>query len=149
MFIIQQDTEAIGFLYFTLTTYCIYLRLSFTLDKVRRAFFLYLLRPPYGQPHLLELLQGLAALQVVRDGHPLAVHRQAADKGRVGSVVLVAHLLEVADELGDTEPVSGRGYRLAVQQDVLGGQLDVSAILRCTHLEISGSGKGRPYVKCW
>ena len=65
-------------------------------------------------------------------GHLLAVERQAGDVGREAGLVLVVHLLEVFSELRDAKPVPCGIYRVALEQDVLGGQGDVGSVQRCT-----------------
>ena len=67
-------------------------------------------------------------------GHLLAVERQAGDVGREAGLVLVVHLLEVFGELRDAKPVPCGIYRVALEQDVLGGQGDVGSVQRCTDL---------------
>ena len=79
----------------------------------------YLLRPPPCQPHLLQLLEGLAALQVLSHRHLLAVEGEPGDVGRVACLVLVAPLLEEPGEVRDAEPAPAGLDGGAVQQDVL------------------------------
>ena len=97
----------------------------------------YLLSSPHLQPHLLDLLQGLAALQVFGDRHLLAVDGEAADVGRECLLNLVPTLDEVTDELADAKPVPGGHGGLAVQHDVLGRQPDVGSVRCGTHLGVT------------
>ena len=102
---------------------------------------IYLLGPPHREPHLLKLLQGLAAQQVLCHGHLLAGDGQSGHVGGKAGLVLAGRLAKVSVEFGDAEPVPGRLDGVAVEQHVLRGQLDVAAVRSCTYLYVKVSDK--------
>ena len=72
-------------------------------------------------------------------GHLLAVKGQPGDVGRVARHVLVVVVVEVPHKVGDADPLPAVLHGGTLQQDVLGGQLDVGTIRRCTYLRFKVS----------
>jgi hypothetical protein len=102
---------------------------------------IYLLGSPHREPQVLELLDRPAALHVLRHRHLHTVDGQAGDVGGETCGALVALLAKVRIELGDAEAVPGGLDGVAVEEDVLRRELDITAIRGCADLYIMGSDR--------
>ena len=87
---------------------------------------------------MLQLLNRPATAHMLGHGDLHAVDGQARDvRGEAGDTP-AADLVIGLLELGDAKPPPGGLHGVAVEEDVLGRQLDVAAIRSCTDLYVIG-----------